>query len=127
MLKNISLAILVVGYIAAGVNHFLNPDGYISIIPGYLPNPDQLNNISGGLEILFGILLIFPATRNWGVTGLIILLALFMPVHVAMLKTAPLFIGGILVTPFLAWVRLFLQPVLMVWVGWHMQKTKRRA
>jgi len=119
MLKKISLAILIVGYIAAGLNHFVNPDGYIKIIPDYLPHPDQLNYIAGAMEIIFGAMLIFPSTRHLGATLLIILLALFTPVHVTMLQQAPLWVGKLYVTPLIAWLRLLFQPVLMLWLYWQ--------
>ncbi|WP_345955072.1 DoxX family protein [Mucilaginibacter sp. PAMB04168] len=125
MLKKISLVILVIGYIAAGINHFVHPDGYLKIIPDYLPYPNQLNYISGGFEIFFGLLLVLPTTRNYGVSGLIMMLALFMPVHITMLHQAPVWVGSLFITPLLAWLRLFLQPVLMLWLFWHMQ-TKRK-
>jgi uncharacterized membrane protein len=122
MLKKVSLAILVLGYIAAGLNHFIHPGGYIKIIPQYLPMPAVLNVIAGICEIVFGVMLIFPATRNWGIWLLILMLAAFLPVHITMLHDAPLYLGKILVTPTLAWLRLLFQPVLMLWLAWHLQR-----
>lgn len=121
MLKKISLTILIIGYIAAGINHFVHPDGYINIIPHYLPEPVALNYLAGLCEIAFGAMLIFPATRNWGALLLIFLLAAFLTVHIAMLQMAPLWVGKLYVTPLIAWVRLLMQPLLMLWLAWHMQ------
>lgn len=123
ILKKISLIILVIGYTAAGINHFVHPDGYINIIPGYLPYPQALNFIAGICEILFAALLIFPATRKWGAWMIILMLAAFLPVHLSMLLQAPMQLGKLYVTPALAWIRLLLQPVLMLWAWWH-TKTK---
>lgn len=122
-----SLAILVLGYIAAGINHFIHPDGYIDIIPTYLPQPEILNYIAGVCEIVFGAMLIFRPTRTWGALLLIVMLAAFLPVHVAMVQHAPLQVGRFYVTPFIAWLRLLLQPVLMLWLAWHMQTKHRTA
>jgi uncharacterized membrane protein len=126
MLKKISLIILIVGYIAAGVNHFISPDGYIKIIPHYLPYPQALNYIAGVCEIILGVLLIFPTTRNLGVILLILMLVAFLPVHITMLQQAPLQVGRLWVTPLIAWIRLLFQPVLMGWLAWHWQ-TKPNA
>ncbi len=121
MLKNISLAILVIAYVAAGINHFIHPEGYIDIIPDYLPYPVQLNYVAGVCEVVFGLMLIFPATRNWGASLLILMLAAFLIVHIRMVQIAPLRVGGYFITPFIAWVRLLLQPVLMLWLYWHIR------
>lgn len=120
-LKKFSLFFLITGYIIAGINHFVHPDGYIKIIPHYLPYPVVLNSLAGICEITFAILLIFPATRNWGAWLIILMLAAFLPVHITMLQQAPMQLGKLHVTPLLAWIRLLLQPVLMLWVGWHIQ------
>ncbi|QJD95091.1 DoxX family protein [Mucilaginibacter robiniae] len=120
-LKKISLFILITGYILAGINHFVHPNGYIKIIPDYLPYPVLLNLLAGICEITFAVLLIFPATRNWGAWLIILMLAAFLPVHITMLQQAPFQLGKLYVTPLLAWIRLLLQPILMLWVGWHIQ------
>ena len=127
MLKKISLVILIVGYIAAGINHFVHPEGYIDIIPYYLPNPIILNYLAGIAEIVFGAMLLFPDTRNWGALLLIFLLAAFLTVHIYMLQMAPLWVGGLFVTPLIAWIRLLLQPVLMLWLAWHMNIKHQNA
>ena len=121
MLKKISLVILIVGYIAAGLNHFVHPDGYIKIIPYYLPYPEALNYIAGVCEIIFGAMLISTATCNRGIVFIILMLAAFLPVHVTMLQQAPLQVGGLWVTPLIAWIRLIFQPILMLWLAWHWQ------
>ena len=117
--KKISLVILVVGYLLAGVNHFRNPVSYYNIIPHYLPFPVVLNILAGFFEILFALMLIWPKTRRLAAYGIILLLVLFLPVHITMIGNAPLKLGNLLVTPAIAWVRLLFQPVLMIWAWWH--------
>lgn len=119
ILKNISLAILVIGYLVAGANHFIHPQGYYRIIPGYLPYPVLLNILAGFFEILFALMLIRPKTRKVASYGIILMLIAFLPVHITMLMNAPLKVGNLLVTPAIAWIRLLLQPVLMLWAWWH--------
>ncbi len=64
MLKKISLVLLIVLYIGAGINHFWHPDGYYSIIPDYIPNHYLVNILAGMAELILGVLLIFPSTRS---------------------------------------------------------------
>ncbi|MBD1386103.1 DoxX family protein [Mucilaginibacter rigui] len=119
ILKNVSLGILVIGYLAAGTNHFIHPQGYYRIIPSYLPYPVLLNILAGFFEILFALLLIRPKTRKVASYGIILMLIAFLPVHITMLTDAPLKVGDLWVTPTIAWIRLLLQPVLILWAWWH--------
>ena len=118
-IKNISLLILITGYTFAGVNHFINPASYYPIIPHYLPYPVLINILAGVFEIVFALMLISHKTRPCAVYGIILMLAAFLPVHIRMVADAPFKLGNITVTPFIAWARLTLQPVLMLWIGWH--------
>ncbi|MEB0262848.1 MULTISPECIES: MauE/DoxX family redox-associated membrane protein [unclassified Mucilaginibacter] len=119
ILKSVSLAILVVGYFIAGANHFIHPQGYIRIIPSYLPAPVILNYLAGFFEVLFALMLIRPKTRKVASYGIILMLVAFLPVHITMLQNSPLKVGDLWVTHAIAWVRLALQPVLMLWAWWH--------
>lgn len=119
IIKNISLSILVLLYLLAGLNHFIHPEGYIRIIPPYIPLPVIANYLAGAFEILLALLMIRPKTRKVASWGLILLLAAFLPVHISMLLDAPLQVGALMVTPVIAWIRLLLQPVLMLWAWWH--------
>jgi len=116
--KKTSLIILITGYILAGINHFRIPAFYIGIIPGYLPYPALLNTLAGLFEVAFGLLLIFPKTRKPAAWGIVLMLIVFLPVHINMLYGRRQ-IGATTVKPIWAWVRLFFQPVLVVWAWWH--------
>jgi len=120
IIKKISLVILVIFYLAAGINHFRSPGGYIAIIPHYLPSPRMLNTLAGCFEILFATLLIFNQTRRLAAWGIILMLLAFLPVHISMVTEAPLKVGTLIVSPLLAWVRLvLLQPLLILWAWWY--------
>ena len=71
-------------YIAAGINHFLNPDIYLNIMPPYLPQPNLLVYISGLLEILLGLLLLPRLTRRVAAWGIILLLIAVFPANIQM-------------------------------------------
>lgn len=114
--------LLVVLYAGAGVNHLWHPDGYVRIIPAYLPFHTLLNYLAGVAEISLALLLIFKATRKAAAWLIVLMLAAFLPVHIDMLVHAPIQLGKLRVTPALAWARLLLQPVLMLWAWWHTRK-----
>ena len=113
--------LLIVGYLVAGLNHFRDPASYIRIIPPYLPYPQIINLLAGFFEVAFALMLIFDKTRVWAAWGIILMLIAFLPVHIKMVIDAPFLLGGsIIVTPFIAWVRLIvLQPLLILWAWWH--------
>ncbi|MDB5115526.1 MAG: DoxX family protein [Mucilaginibacter sp.] len=119
MFKKISLTILIIGYLYAGTNHFREPASYIRIIPPYIPYPKLMNLLAGIFEILFGLLLIPKTTRPLAAWGILLMLAAFLPVHIQMIIDAPLKLGTFTVTPLITWIRLFLQPVLMLWAWWY--------
>jgi uncharacterized membrane protein len=117
-LKKISLVLLIIGYVAAGINHFRIPQFYIGIIPAYMPFPNILNTLAGVLEIAGGLGLIFKSTRKFAAWGIVLLLIAFIPVHTAMLSGHTQ-IGAAHIQPVWVWVRLFFQPVLIVWAWWY--------
>jgi uncharacterized membrane protein len=122
-IKKISLVILVLFYLVAGINHFHNPESYYRIIPNYIPYPILVNMLAGCFELLFGLLLISRKTRPYAAWGIILMLIAFLPVHISMIGDAPLQLGSLKVTPFIAWVRLIiLQPLLVLWAGWYTKK-----
>jgi len=118
-LKKVSTITLILGYVAAGINHFRVPEFYIAIIPQYIPYPQLMNAAAGVFEIIFGLGLIFNTTLKYAAWGIVLMLAAFFPVHTSMITDAPFKVGTATVSPVLAWLRLALQPVLMAWAWWH--------
>lgn len=107
-----SLYVMVVLYVAAGVNHFINPSIYKAIMPPWLPAHELLISISGICEIVFAILLLFTATKRAGAWCIIALLIAVFPANVQMMlnymkENNP----GLLI----AILRLPLQIVLIYW------------
>lgn len=71
----ISLWIMAILYIIAGVNHFIMPRFYEKIIPPFFSNPKLINWVSGAAEIMLGVLLLIPSytpIAAWGVIALLI-------------------------------------------------------
>lgn len=118
LLKNISLYLLVVAFLAAGINHFWHPRFYLRIMPDWLPASHFLNYASGVAEMILGLLLLPEGTRSFAAWSIAIMLLMFSVVHIHMLVEA-LRNSHYYISPAAAWVRLILQPLLIAWVLWH--------
>lgn len=112
-MKILGLYVMALLYVAAGVNHFINPGFYTGVIPPYLPWPLALVYLSGVAEVGLGILLIPKKIRPWAAWGIVAMLLIFYVVHVHMLLNAEE--SGL---PLWAlWGRMVLQ-VLLIWWAW---------
>ena len=125
MRRNISCYIMASFYFFAGLNHFIRPDGYIKMIPDYFKFHTLINYLSGFAEILLGIMVAISVSRRFACKAIILMLVLFLPVHIYMLQTGWCLNGKCF--PFwLIWVRLLiLQPLLIYWAWWNMQRQKK--
>ncbi len=111
----VSKYLLAIFYILAGVNHFINSDFYVKIMPPYLPWHLFLVQLSGLFEIALGIMVLIPKFTNIAGWGLIALLIAVFPANIQMALNPDLFPN---INPLLLWLRLPLQPVLMYWAYW---------
>ena len=102
-------------FIAAGVNHFVRPDLYVSIMPPYLPWHRSLVYISGVAEVVLGGLLLVPQLQAFAAWGLIALLIAVFPANLHMALNHELFPAF---HPSVLWTRLPLQGVLIAWAYW---------
>ena len=106
-------------FILAGVNHFLQPNFYLPLIPDYLPWPISLNLISGVAEIVLGVGMLINHLQSAAMWGLIILLILFIPSHIYFIRVGSCIEGGLCAPMWMAWLRLVLiHPLLLLWV-WY--------
>ena len=92
-------------FILAGIGHFVMPDFYLKIMPGYLPFPLILIYLSGFAEIVAGTLLILQKCRRIGAWLIIALLIAVFPANVQMVfnefdKGGLLFYAAIARLPF---------------------------
>ena len=119
-IRNILLIALIAFYLFAGANHFINPSFYIPIIPPYMINwANEINIISGAVEILLGLLLIPTSTRIKAGLGIILLLIAFIPSHIYFIQKGEFAIGTVHFNPFISSIRLFVgQPILILWAFW---------
>ena len=84
-MKKLNLFLISFFYILNGIFHFMFTESYLPIMPDFLPFHWELILISGVLEFLFGIGVIFKKFRNIALSGIIVILILFMSVHLNML------------------------------------------
>ncbi|RZM78657.1 DoxX family protein [Leptolyngbya iicbica] len=110
--------VLAVCMVVAGVLHFAQSTPFIRIVPDFLPAPAALVYISGAIEILLGIGLLVPATRQFAAWGLV---ALFIAVFPANLNMAinHIKIAGIPDAWWFQAIRLPFQLVLIAWAYWY--------
>lgn len=110
----LSLGVMALFYLVAGINHFLHPDMYVSIMPRFLPESSfrPLVVISGIFEALLGLMLIPPASRNVAAWGIIILLIAIFPANIQMTIE---FTRHHNAYTWLTWLRLPLQALLIWW------------
>ncbi|MCC8174233.1 MAG: DoxX family protein [Odoribacter sp.] len=83
-MKKFFFYLMAVLYIAAGLNHFRNPEFYMNIMPDYLPWHYELVIVSGVFEILFAIILLIRKTRVIGAWLIILLLIGVFPANIHM-------------------------------------------
>ena len=76
--------VLVLFFIVAGINHFLHPRFYLDIMPPWVPYHLLTVYISGLCEVVFGSLLLYPATRRVGAWLIILLLIAIFPANIQM-------------------------------------------
>lgn len=118
-MKKILLYLMAAFYVGAGVNHFIHPDFYLPMMPPYLPEPFLLILLSGVMEVLLGLALLFEKSRAFAAWSIIAMLCAFMPVHIHMLTNAELYPE---IPLSVLWGRLPLQALFILWAYWFTRK-----
>lgn len=118
MIYTISLYIMAGFYVLAGINHFVNPGFYMSIMPKWFPMHQAMVSLSGVVEIVLGLMLIPGMTRSYAAWLVIAMLTVFFIVHFDMLwvyyKTGHK----------LLWVAIVRIPIQFVLIWWAWKYTK---
>lgn len=99
--------------IAAGVNHFVNPEFYLKIVPSVLPYPEALVYLSGAAEIAGALGTMHPRTRRLAGWFLIATLVGVYPANIYMAFNPDRFAN---IPPWALWARLPLQFLFLYWV-----------
>ncbi len=107
------------GFILAGLFHFINPDFYFPMMPGWFPAPELLNLLAGVVEIILGTGLLIRKYARPASYGVIFLMILFIPVHVYMIQVGGCVSDTVCLPLWAAWVRLVLiHPLLILFALW---------
>jgi uncharacterized membrane protein len=114
--KAVTRYIFGVLFVLAGVNHFVNPEVYMRIMPPYLPWHFALVLVSGVAEVVLGALLLLRRCAAFAGWGLIALLIAIFPANLHMALNPELFPR---LNPTALWLRLPLQGVLVAWAYWY--------
>lgn len=89
--KKLVLLGLAAFFINVGIDHFINPDFYLSIMPPAFPLHLEAVYISGLFEVLGGLGVLIPRLRKFSGWGLIALLIAVYPANIYMALTPEAF------------------------------------
>ena len=84
-MKKLSLYLIVILYVLAGINHFIHPHFYEGIMPAYIGYHSFLIALSGVCEIVLGLLMIPKLTRRIAAWLITLMLIVFLWIHVQMI------------------------------------------
>ena len=117
-IRKISLYVLAIFYIAAGVNHFVNPEFYLPLIPDYFVYIEPINYLSGVAETVLGVGLLFDASRKIASYLIVMLLLAFIPSHVYFIQIGSCVEGGLCIPEWGSWLRLLIVHPFFIWWAW---------
>lgn len=69
-------------YVSIGIKHFINTEFFVAIIPPIINYKEAAVIISGFIEVILGILLLFNQTRKLASWGIIFLLIAVFPANI---------------------------------------------
>ena len=69
-------------YVIVGVKHFTNTDFFVTIVPPIINCKEEVVLLSGLIEVILGILLLFNQTRKLAAWGIILLLIAVFPANI---------------------------------------------
>jgi len=120
--KSNFLYLMALGYILAGILHFINPAFYLNIMPPYIPFHLKLVYLTGVCEIIVGVLLLPLKTRRVGAWLLIALLIAIYPANIQM--AINYWQNG---NPDL-WIALVRLPIqfILIWLAWIYKEDIKR-
>ena len=89
--KKVLLFAFSIFFIGAGLDHLVNPEFYLSIMPPISPMHSEAVLISGVLEIVGGIAVLMPGLRRAAGWGIFVLLIAVYPANIYMALYPELF------------------------------------
>ena len=76
-----------IAYTYVGIRHFIDPDFFLAIMPNYFSLHLFFVYLTGLMEVVFGVLLVFRKTRKIGAYGLIVLLVIVFPANIHLVQS----------------------------------------
>ena len=116
--KDILRGVLAVCMVVAGVLHFAATEPFIKIVPEVLPYPAAIVYVSGVIEIMLGVMLLFRPLQRLAGWGLVLLFIAVYPANINM-AVNQIHLDGIPDSPWFHAVRLPFQFVLIAWAYWY--------
>jgi uncharacterized membrane protein len=120
-LKRIVRAMLGVSMVAVGLLHFVQPAGFVQIVPAWLPAPLLLVLVSGFFEVLGGAGLFVRRAHRLAAWGLIALYVAVFPANINM-AVHGIQPDGMHLSPMILWLRLPFQ-ALFIGVAWWLSRS----
>ena len=117
--------LLGVAMIGVGILHFVRPEGFVKIVPSYLPSPLALVYVSGFFEMLGGAGILIERTRRIAGLGLIALYVAVFPANINM-AVNDIQPSNMHIPEPLLWLRLPLQ-LALIWWAWSCTLPARRV
>ncbi len=119
-LRKTGLFALILLFLLTGLNQFDHPDFYVALVPPYLPLSHELAYISGWVQTIGAIGLLFSKTRRIAGYVLILFLIAILPANIHM-AIHPEYSSC---SPILVYLRLPLQVIMILWVYWAALRKK---
>ena len=111
LMETIALYIMAAFLIFAGISHFTKKNFFMKVMPPYIPKHEEMVIISGIVEIILGIGLLFSQTKSLAAWGIILLFIAVFPANIYMVTS-----GKFKKIPkWMLWLRLPLQFILIAW------------
>jgi uncharacterized membrane protein len=118
--------VLAAAMVAVGIAHFVAPEGFVRIVPAFLPVPLILVYVSGFCEMAGGAGLLLPRTQRAAAWGLIALYVAVFPAninmaihHIQMNDQTPMPVA-------MMWLRLPFQALFIAWAFWFTRRDEPR-
>lgn len=111
----IGLGVVFLWFMGGGITHFTGPEFFMAIMPPYIPWHLPIVYLSGALEVLFALGLLWLGTRQLSGNLLIALTIAVTPANVHMWLNPELFPD---IEPVLLSVRLVVQVILIGVIWW---------
>ena len=86
-IKLFTIYFMSIAYTYIGIRHFIDPDFFLAIMPNYFSLHLFFVYLTGLMEVVFGVLLVFKKTRKIAAYGLIVLLVIVFPANIHLVQS----------------------------------------